>query len=192
MNSDTQYLAESQSLLQNNSHDHHRDHQAVANFLRHAGRRNRNLAWPTFRESRNPHECDPRRREFSLQASRQADFQQLSHAPDAVISDACAHTSTVQLVIPVAGVAVVGLFWTISLRNKGLDNSDPSTSFLKRSYRMALISYIVLVILAYFLRNSAELALYLMLSPVLMLVISSVRNSWGLMMMIRTKEDDLK
>ena len=100
--------------------------------------------------------------------------------------------SSVQIVIPVAGIAFVGLFWTIFLRNKGLDKADPNTAFLVRSYRMALISYIALACLAFFLRRSTELALYIMLSPVLMLVISSVRNSWGLMMMIRTKSDDLK
>lgn len=98
----------------------------------------------------------------------------------------------VQLVIPVAGVSVVGLFWTIFLRNKGLDKSDPNTSFLVRSYRMALIAYLSLAFLAYAMISSSALALYLMLSPVLMLVISSVRNSWGLMMMIRTNSDDLK
>ena len=85
--------------------------------------------------------------------------------------------STVQLVIPVAGVAIVGLFWTIYLRNKGLDKADPNTSFLVRSYRMALIAYIALAFLAFVLQVSTELALYMMLSPVLMLVISSVRNS---------------
>jgi hypothetical protein len=100
--------------------------------------------------------------------------------------------SKIQLVIPVAGVALIGLFWTIMLRNKDLDKSDPNTSFLVRSYRMALISYLLLVFLAFTFIISAELALYIMLSPVLMLVISSVRNSWGLMMMIRTKADDLK
>ena len=100
--------------------------------------------------------------------------------------------SKVQIVIPVAGVSVVGLFWTIFLRNKGLDKADPNTSFLVRSYRMALVSYLALIFLAYALISSPELALYIMLSPVLMLVISSVRNSWGLMMMIRTKDDDLK
>ena len=100
--------------------------------------------------------------------------------------------SIVQVVIPVGAIAVVGLFWTIYLRNKGLDKSDPNTSFLVRSYRMALISYLALAFLAYMLRTSPEMGLYVMLSPVLMLVVSSDRNSWGLMMMIRTKSDELK
>jgi hypothetical protein len=100
--------------------------------------------------------------------------------------------STIQVVIPVAGIAIVGLFWSIYLRNQGLDRSDPNTGFLVRSYRMALVSYLALLLLAYMLQVEIALGLYLILSPVLMLVISSVRNSWGLLMMIRTKSDDLK
>lgn len=100
--------------------------------------------------------------------------------------------SAIQVMVPLGGVALVGLFWTIHLRNKGLDKSDPNTGFFSRSYWMSLVSYLFLIALAWMFKVSAELALYMMISPVLMLVITSVRNSWGLMMMIRTKPDDLK
>ena len=93
----------------------------------------------------------------------------------------------VQMLVPILAVSFIGLFWTIMLRNKGLDKSDPNTSFLKRSYRLSFIAYLMLLALAVYIYQQPEIALYLLLSPILMLVISSVRNSWGLLMMLRLK-----
>jgi hypothetical protein len=91
------------------------------------------------------------------------------------------------MLVPIFAVAVIGLFWTIMLRNKSLDQSDPNTAFLKRSYRLSFVAYLMLIALVALIYLQPEIALYLLLSPILMLVISSVRNSWGLLMMLRLK-----
>ena len=95
--------------------------------------------------------------------------------------------SKVQMLVPILAVSLIGLFWTVHLRNVKLDKTDPNTSFLKRSYRMSLVAYLMLLGIVFLMYMQPELALYLLLSPVLMLVISSVRNSWGLLMMLRVK-----
>ncbi|MEI8282000.1 MAG: hypothetical protein WCG75_06325 [Armatimonadota bacterium] len=95
--------------------------------------------------------------------------------------------SKIQMLIPILVVSIIGLFWTIMLRNKDLDKADPSTPFLKRSYRLSLVSYLMLLALVALIFLQPEIALYLLLSPILMLIISSVRNSWGLLMMLRLK-----
>ena len=45
----------------------------------------------------------------------------------------------------------------------------------------------MLIALGTLMTSQVELALYLLLTPILMLVISSVRNSWGLLMILRLK-----
>ena len=93
----------------------------------------------------------------------------------------------IQMLVPILAVAVIGLFWTIMLRNKTLDKTDPNTAFLKRSYRLSLFAYLMLLALVALIYLSPEIALYLLLSPILLLIITSVRNSWGLLMMLRLK-----
>ena len=92
-----------------------------------------------------------------------------------------------QLLLPIIVIAIIGLIWTIKLRNRKLDEADPNKGFLVRSYWMTFISYIFLLGCGFVIQTQPELALYLMLSPVMMLLIGSVRNSWGLLMMLRTK-----
>ncbi|MBS1703424.1 MAG: hypothetical protein JST12_17305 [Armatimonadetes bacterium] len=93
-----------------------------------------------------------------------------------------------QLIIPMAAVGVIGLFWTITLRNRGLKKSDPTTPFLRRSYYMAFASYAVVLALS-LIRFEIATLMYLLLTPIMLLTVTSVRNSWGLMMMLRTKSD---
>lgn len=94
---------------------------------------------------------------------------------------------TVQLLLPTIVAGLIGLFWTIRLRNVALDKTDPNANFLRRSYTMSFISYVMLIALGTLMTSQVEMALYLLLTPILMLVISSVRNSWGLLMILRLK-----
>ena len=94
-----------------------------------------------------------------------------------------------QLIVPLMSVGIGGLGWAIYMRNPGLDKSDPNTRFLKRSNRMTIGANFMLIILGFLIRSQTESALYFMLGPVLALVVVSVRNSWGLMMMMRAKGD---
>jgi len=93
-----------------------------------------------------------------------------------------------QLLLPIIVTAIIGLIWTIKLRNRKVDEADPNKGFLVRSYWMTLLSYIFLFGCGLVIQAQVELALYLLLSPVMMLMIGSVRNSWGLLMMLRAKE----
>lgn len=94
-----------------------------------------------------------------------------------------------QFVIPIAVAGLIGLFWSIFLRNRDLDKESLNAQFISRSWRLSFISYIMIVgdsILGYY---GPAIALYFLLTPILMLLVVSVRNSWGLLLMLRTKSE---
>ena len=96
-----------------------------------------------------------------------------------------------QIPMSLAMISVMGLGWTFYLRNKNLDKSDPNTSFLRSSYRQTFISYFLILGLCFIPGNQVHMLLYFMITPVTLLTICSIRNSWGLLMQLRDT-DDLK
>lgn len=92
-----------------------------------------------------------------------------------------------QLSIPTMAVSVIGLGWTIFLRIRGLEKTDPNAAFIRRTYTMSIFSYAMFFFIGLLAIDNTDTALYFALTPLMMLIISSVRNSWGLMMMLRTK-----
>ena len=106
-----------------------------------------------------------------------------------------------QMLVPIVGyfqilmslgmISVMGLGWTFYLRNRNLDRKHPNSSFLRSSYRQTFISYILILGLCFIPERLAQMLLYFMITPVTLLTICSIRNSWGLLMMLR-EPDDLK
>ena len=96
-----------------------------------------------------------------------------------------------QILISLSLISIMGLGWTVYLRNRNLDRDDPNTKFLRQSYRQTYVSYILILALCFIPENKAQVLLYFMITPVTLLTICSIKNSWGLLMMLRD-QDDLK
>lgn len=81
--------------------------------------------------------------------------------------------------------AVVGLFWTIKLFWEIRKNGQKPDPFISRSYRAAFLSYILLFVLGSWRFTDFKETLTFIMLPVMFLVFGSIRNSWGLMTMIK-------
>lgn len=94
-----------------------------------------------------------------------------------------------QLTAPLIGIGLIGLFWTYSLRLKGHDKRSPHSSFLRRSFIMSSIAYVSVLFVVAIGFQTVSLTLYFLLTPLMLLVVNSIRNSWGLMMMLSAKAE---
>ena len=95
-----------------------------------------------------------------------------------------------QIIISLSLISIMGLAWTFILRNRNLDKSAPHSGFLRASFRQAFISYFLILGLCAIPERQATMLLYFMITPVTLLTIGSIRNSWGLLMILREPDDN--
>jgi hypothetical protein len=91
------------------------------------------------------------------------------------------------LMVSILVVAAIGLFWALKLgwgMNK-MTGEDADFKFIKRSFRMTFMSFGLMILAALALETALPFPLHTMLAPVLNLLVTSVRNSWGLLLSLQ-------
>lgn len=88
-------------------------------------------------------------------------------------------------------LSVVGFIWTLNLYLKARKASDASEKHLVigRSFRMSFFAYAMLFLIGLWKFLPIAETIQLVMIPVMMLLASSIRNSWGLMILIRPRDD---
>lgn len=86
---------------------------------------------------------------------------------------------------------VIGFGWTVSLYLKSHRASTASQkhNVIGRSFRLSFVAYVLLFLIGAYRFISISETIQLLIIPVMMLLASSIRNSWGLMILIRPRDD---
>lgn len=84
--------------------------------------------------------------------------------------------------------AAVGLFWTIRLFMETRNSDGLKDSFIRRSYRVSFLAYGMLLLFATVQFAPLAETLQMVMAPVMILVFASIRNSWGLMTMVKPQD----
>lgn len=97
------------------------------------------------------------------------------------------------LMVTILVVAVIGLFWAMRLgwgMNK-MAATDEDSKFIRRSFRMTFFSFGMMILAAVAIETRVPTPLHFMLAPVINLLVTSVRNSWGLLLSLQP-DDSLR
>lgn len=87
-------------------------------------------------------------------------------------------------------IAIVGIIWTIrlSLEARKAEIGEHN-GLIGKAFRLSFIAYVVLLILGTYTFTTFKETMQLLIIPVMMLLANSVRNSWGLMVLISPEKE---
>lgn len=94
------------------------------------------------------------------------------------------------LMVTILVVAIVGLFWALKLGwgIHKMTGEDSESKFIRRSFRMTFMCYGLMFLAGAAVESSLPMPLHFMLAPVINLLVTSVRNSWGLLLSLQPSD----